>query len=250
MKKQILITFVIFLITAISAFSQELTGKQIVKKSYDLTQGETNEATMTLIIKRDWERSIKFKSWASGRELSLVYITYPPKDKGQSFLKRHNEMWNWSPKISRMIKLPPSMLSQGWMGSDYSNDDILKEASIVEDYNHKVIGEEFVDGIDCYKIELIPKEDAAVVWGKLIKWIAKKEFWQLKTLYFDEDGYEVKLETAKEIKQMHDRKIPTRMEIIPLDEENKKTILLINSIKFNTKIPKRFFSQQSMKRVR
>ncbi len=250
MKKTVIVFIIIQISCLIAATSQTLTGKQIVENAYNLMQGETNVSNMTLIIKRDWERTVKLKSWSQGKDYSMVYVSYPPKDKGQCFLKRDMDMWNWSPKISRMIKLPPSMMSQGWMGSDYSNDDILKEASIVEDYNHKILKEEIIDGVNCYKIELTPKDDAAVVWGKLIKWIAKVEFWQLKTLYFDEDGYEIKVEKASDIKFMHDRKIPTRMEIIPLDEDNRKTILIINSIKFNTKIKRNFFSQQNMKRIR
>ena len=159
-------------------------------------------------------------------------------------------MWNWIPNISRMIKIPPSMMSQGWMGSDYTNDDILKESSIVVDYTHKIIGEEKINGTDCYKIELIPKEDATVVWGKVIKWISKKEYWQLKNEYYDEDFELVRTELASEIKQFGDRKLPSYLEIIPEDKPGQKTVVKVIKSEFNININESFFSQQNMKRVR
>jgi outer membrane lipoprotein-sorting protein len=136
------------------------------------------------------------------------------------------------------------------MGSDYSNDDILKESSIVVDYTHKVIESDKVDGIDCYKIELTPKEDATVVWGKVYKWVSKEEFWQLKTQYFDEDDELIRTEQASKVKQFGDRKLPSYLEIIPADKPGQKTVVTIISSEFNVKIDESFFSQQNMKRIR
>lgn len=141
------------------------------------------------------------------------------------------------------------MMSQGWMGSDYTNDDILKESSIVVDYNHKITGSEKIDNIDCYKIEMMPKEDAAVVWGKVVKWISKTEFWQLKTEYFDEDNVLMRTEIATTVKQFGDRKLPSHVEIIPADKPGNKTVLDIIKSQFNIKLDDGFFSQQNMKRV-
>ena len=249
--KKALISFIAVLFISLSGFSQDLTAKQIIVKADDLQRGKTNKGEMSMtIIRPKWQRTIKMKSWSIGTDFSMTYITSPVKDKGQVFLKRKNEMWNWVPAISRMIKLPPSMMSQGWMGSDYSNDDILKESSIVVDYLHKIIGTEMHDGIDCYKLELIPKEDAAVVWGKVVKWISKDEFWQLKTEYYDEDDELIRTEQASKVKQFGDRKLPSYVEIIPADKPGQKTVITILSSQFNVKLDEGFFSQQNMKRVR
>ena len=159
-------------------------------------------------------------------------------------------MWNWNPTISRLIKLPPSMMSQGWMGSDYTNDDILKESSVVNDYNHEIIGEEEIEGRICYKIKLVAKEDAAVIWGHQLRWIDKKDFLFLKSELYDEDGYLVRTETGSNIKIMDNRLIPTRIEMIPAEEEDQMTIIEIKEIQFNAPISDSFFSQQNMKRVR
>jgi len=249
MNKYFLI--LIFLITGThNLFSQQLTAKQIVVKADNLQRGETNYGVMSMtIVRPKWSRTIEMKNWSRGRDYAMTYITAPAKDKGQVFLKRKNEMWNWVPAISRMIKIPPSMMSQGWMGSDYTNDDILKESSIVVDYNHQIIGEEPVDGIDCYKIELMPKEEAAVVWGKVLKWISKEEFWQLKTEYFDEDNELIRTEIASEVKQFDDRKLPSLLKIIPADKPGQRTEVRVLSSKFNIKLDEGFFSQQNMKRI-
>jgi outer membrane lipoprotein-sorting protein len=230
----------------------KLTANEIIKRADEKFQGEeTSKGELEVIIERPtWERTISIKMWSKGKDFSLTYVTGPPEEKGQAFLKRYNELWNWNPTISRMIKLPPSMMSQGWMGSDYSNDDILRESSITDDYDAKLIGEEQSQGFLCYKIELIPKEDIAVVWGKIVIWIAKDEYYQMKGEYYDEDDYLIRTMLADEVKLFDDRKLPSRMEIIPAEEEGNKTVIILRNFKFNENIPESFFSQQNMKKVR
>lgn len=241
------------ILAALSLFSilNAQTAKEIIQKADELAKGESSEAEMTMkIVRPKWERTVTFKSWGKGMEFSLTLITSPAKESGQTFLKRGNDLWSWNPTIGRMIKLPPAMMSQGWMGSDYSNDDILKESSIVVDYDHELSGSEVIEGKDCYKIEMKPKEDAAVVWSKVIKWITKDGYMQLRSEYYDEDDELVKTDRASKIKVMDGREIPTYVEIIPVDKPGNKTIVEINSLKFNLDIKEDFFSQQNMKRVR
>jgi outer membrane lipoprotein-sorting protein len=231
--------------------SQQLTAKEIVKKASDVMQGETNESIMRMtIVRPTWQRTIAFHSWSKGNDFSLALITDPAKEKGQTFLKRKTEMWNWIPSIQRMVKLPPSMMTQGWMGSDFSNDDLMKESSIVTDYEHVLVGTEQFDYEDCYKIKLTPKPNAAVVWGFVIKLISKKQFFQMKTEYYDEDNILIKSETASTIKKMNDREIPTHFEIIPADKPGNKTLVDIEKAIFNKQIDDNFFSQQNMKNVK
>jgi len=142
------------------------------------------------------------------------------------------------------------MMSQGWMGSDYSNDDILKESSLVSDYTHKLIKSEKIDVNDCYVIELMPLENADVVWGKIILWISKDEYISLKAEYYDEDLQLVKTHLAYTIKTFDGRRLPSVMEIIPADEPGNKTVVTILNMKFNIAIEKDFFSQQNMKQIR
>jgi len=250
MKKMTPFITGLFLVMGISQ-SLAQDAKEIVRKADDKFNGEKSSISkmeMT-IVRPNWQRTVEFKNWTRGNDYALTLITAPAREKGQTFLKRENEMWHWMPSINRLIKLPPSMMSEGWMGSDYTNDDILKESSIVEDYEHKIIGEESIDSHPCYKIELMPKPDAAVVWGKIIKWITKEGYMQMKSEYYDEDDFLIKTDLGSDVKLMDGRELPSRMEIIPADEENKKTIVVLKEITFNEEIPDGFFSQQNMKRI-
>lgn len=232
--------------------AQSLTAVEVIKKADEKFNGEkSGYSVMSMtIVRPSWQRTVEFKNWTMGRDYSLTLITAPARDAGQSFLKRGNEMWNWNPQINRLIKLPPSMMSQGWMGSDYTNDDIMRESSVVTDYSHEFAGEEIIDGRECYKIMMKARKDASVIWGHQIRWIDKKEFLFLKSELYDEDGSLVRTETGSEIKMMDGRNIPTRIELIPAEEPGKKTIILIKEIKFNIAVNESFFSQQNMKTVR
>jgi outer membrane lipoprotein-sorting protein len=233
-------------------FAQDLSATDIVRKADEKINGEKSSYSVMAmtIIRPGWQRSIEFKNWTFGRDLALTLITAPPKEAGQTFLKRGSEMWSWNPTISRLIKLPPSMMAQGWMGSDYTNDDILRESSLVNDYTHEIIGEESMGGQLCYKINMTARENASIVWGKQIRWIDKKDFMVLKAELYDEDGYLVRTETGSDIKIMDGRTIPSKIELVPQEEPANKTLVEIREIKFNIPVEESFFSQQNMKRVR
>lgn len=249
--KEIFFTASFFFCT-VSIHAQDLTATEIVKRAYDKFNGEKSSImTMSMtIIRPTWQRTVDFKNWALGHDYALTLITSPARDAGQTFLKRGTEMWNWNPSISRLIKLPPSMMSQGWMGSDYTNDDILKESSVVTDYNHEIIGEETLEGRLCYKIKMTAKENAAVVWDHQVRWIDIKDFMVLKAELYDEDNTLIRTELGSEIKTMDGRIIPTRLVLLPAEEPGNKTVVDIKDIKFNVPIADSFFSQQNMKNLR
>lgn len=235
--------------TGISA--QTLTATDIVRKADEKFNGEKSSySVMSMkIIRPEWQRTIEFKSWTLGKDFALALITAPAKEAGQSFLKRRSEMWSWNPSISRLIKMPPSLMSQGWMGSDYTNDDILRESSVVNDYVHEIAGEENIGGRPCYKIKMTARENASIVWGKQIRWIDVKDYLVLKAELYDEDGYLVRTETGSDIKTMDGRTITSRIELVPVEEPENKTLVEIREIKFNIAVEEGFFSQQNMKRV-
>jgi outer membrane lipoprotein-sorting protein len=253
MKKQhtALLLPLVSLLSMNQIFAQDFSATEIVKRADDKFNGEKSSySVMSMtVIRPDWKRTIEFKSWSFGKKYSLTLITAPAREAGQTFLKRDSEMWSWNPSISRLIKLPPSMMSQGWMGSDYTNDDILKESSVVNDYTHEILGEENIGDRVCYKIKLTAKEGASIVWGKQIQWIDKKEFLVLKAELYDEDGYLVRTEIGSDIKIMDGRSITSKIELIPEDEPDNRTLLEIRDIKFNVAVDEDFFSQQNMKRV-
>jgi outer membrane lipoprotein-sorting protein len=224
---------------------------EIVKKADEKARGKTSIATITIqIIRPNWTREMKVKGWTKGNDLSLILVNEPVKDKGVVYLKRKKEVWNWIPSIERTIKLPPSMMSQSWMGTDFTNDDLVKEASIVEDYNHSILGDTIIDNRLCYKIQLLPKPESAVVWGKILTCIDKKDNLMLYVEYYDEDNKPVNTLKASDIKMLGGRWLPSRMEMTPSDKKNNKTVLIYNSLQFDNPIDDNFFTSQNMPKVK
>ena len=229
----------------------EPTAVEIIKKADQKLRGASSKSEMTMkIVRPKYTRTMKIKSWAKGDDYAMMLITSPARDKGTATLKRKKEMWSWQPRAQRVVKMPPSMMMQSWMGSDLTNDDLVRQSSIIRDYNHKKLAKEKVDGTLCYKLQLIPKTDAPVVWGKIEIWIDTKDFNQLKTKFYDEDEYLVNTMLGKKVKNLGGKNLPSIMEIIPADEEGHKTVLEYNSMQFNVKLSESFFSVQNMKRLR
>jgi len=251
MKRILLLLFLLPFISGALIADNDPTAKEIIEKADEKMRGESNIATIKMtIIRPTWEREMTLKSWAKGTEYSLTLVTAPARDKGTAFLKREKEIWNWQPTIDRTIKMPPSMMMQSWMGSDFTNDDLVRESSIVTDYDHKLLGTETLEGRACYKIKMTPKPDAPVVWGEIIIWVSKDEYLQLKSEFYDEDGYLVQTIYGKQVKEMGGRVIPSVMEVVPAEEEGHKTRLEYLSLDFNEPIQPSFFSIQNMKRVK
>jgi len=247
--KTLILFFSLLIIIVQSPIAQD--AKEIVQKADELMRSRSSYSEMTMtIVKPDWSRTMSMKIWAFEPDYAMIYITEPARDKGIVTLKRKNEVWNWLPSAQKIIKIPPSMMLQSWMGSDFTNDDLVRQSSIVKDYNHKLIGEEKINGYDCHKIEMIPKPDAGVVWGKILTWISKEKFLQVKADYYDEDGYLVKSFAGSNEKKMGGRNILTHWEMIPEDKPGNKTVMEYSEIKFNYNVDASFFSEQNMKRVR
>ncbi|MBE3701902.1 outer membrane lipoprotein-sorting protein [Vibrio parahaemolyticus] len=223
----------------------------IVQKSDQAMRGKSSysEATME-IVRPDWTRSMTMKSWTKGTELSLVLVTAPAKDKGSASLKRHREMWNWVPSIERVIKIAPSMLSQSWMGSDFTNDDLINQSSIVVDYQHALLGNDSFEGDKVWVIEATAKPDAPVVWNKVTLWISQSTYLQRKVEFYDEFDERVNVLTTYDVKELGGRKIATRMEMKPVDKPGNKTIFTTHQAQFDFDINDDFFSQQRMKSLR
>lgn len=226
-------------------------ARDIVKKADEKMKGKTATANITIqTVRPNWSREMTLKSWSKGNDWSMILVTAPAKDKGIVYLKRKKEVWNWIPSIERNIKLPPSMMSQSWMGTDFSNDDLVKEASVIDDYEHKIVGETLIEERNCYVIELLPKASAAVIWGKVTMWIDKKDYLMLKVAYFDEDNELINTMQCSDIKMMGGKLLATRMEMIPADKKGNKTVLIYNSLEFDKPIADTFFTTQNMPKVK
>ncbi|MEL6256338.1 MAG: outer membrane lipoprotein-sorting protein [Bacteroidota bacterium] len=231
---------------------QAQTAVDIITKAEEVRRGATSskaEMTMT-IVRPTWSRTMAMKSWSKGDDYAIMLVTAPKRDLGTVTLKRVKEVWNWMPRIERTIKLPPSMMSQSWMGSDFTNDDLVREASLIKDYDLKVLGDSTIGDRVCWKIEMIPHDDAAVVWSKVYVWIDKKDYLTLRNEFYDEDDYLINVMIASKIKNLGGKTFATKLEMIPVEEEGHKTVIEYQDIVFDTGISENFFSVQNMKRVR
>ena len=227
------------------------TARQIIEKTEQQMRGETmySELTMTTVRPR-YTRDVIMKTWSKGEDFSLILITAPARDKGTAFLKRQKEIWNYVPNIDRMIKMPPSMMSQSWMGSDFSNDDLVRESSTISDYRHSILREEVYQGRSCWVLELIPKPESSIVYGKVLLWIDKQHYIQLKIENYDEDGSLVSTLLFSEVKLMGGRTMPSLMEMVPAGKPNQKTVIRYTDARFNAPIEESFFSVQNLKNIR
>ena len=247
MKKTLFV--ILGCVTTLFLRAQDATD--IVKKSNDLLRGKRTYSVVAMtIIRPTWSRTVSMKAWSVEPDYSIVYITEPARDKGSVTLKRKNEVWNWLPSVQKTIKIPPSMMLASWMGSDFTNDDLVRQSSIVDDYSHRLLGEETIAGYDCYTIELIPHPEAGVVWGRIVMWISKKDFMQLKVEFYDEDGSLVRTMTGSKPKMFGSHLLPSTSEIIPRDKPGQKTIFETKELNFDVNISPYFFSLQNMSRLR
>jgi outer membrane lipoprotein-sorting protein len=202
------------------------------------------------IVRPDWSRELAVKTWSKGTRASLILVTAPARDAGTAFLKRGNEVWSWVPSVARVVKIPPSMMSQSWMGSDFANDDLVKEASLSEDYTPSLDGDSTLVGRPCWKIRMIPKPEAAVVWGQVFLWISKEDDLELREEFYDEDGSLVHVMEMSDVKELGGRLLPTVFTMRPVDEPGRETVLAYRAARFDEPIDDSFFSEQNMKRVR
>ncbi len=224
---------------------------EIIRQADERARGESSITEVTIqVVRPTWTREMAVKSWSKGQDKSLALVTAPARERGTAFLKVGREMWNWIPSVERTVKLPPSMMSQSWMGTDLTNEDFVREASFVVDYTHTLIGEDTLLNRPAWIIELTPKPEAPVVWGRVVVWIDKADYLQLRAVFYDEVGEPVYTMDAKEVGELGGRTLVTRLEVIPADEPGHSTVMKINSAKFNVPIPDATFTVRHMMGLR
>lgn len=228
-----------------SVFSQD--ADKIIDDSFNFMRGLASEALVEMTIHRpDWERTMTMKAWTQGEKNSLIRIISPPKDEGNGTLKKGRDMWIYNPKVNRVIKLPPSMMSQSWMGSDFSNNDLAKSDTLLVDYHHELICTESHEGKKVYVIKSIPKPQAPVIWG-MQKLKIREDLIMLRDEFYDEDMKLVKYIATSEIKFMGDRLFPTVWKMVDNEKEDHFTQLNHREVIFKDSIPDYIFTISRLK---
>ncbi len=223
---------------------------QIVRDALNHWRGLSSQAEITMTIHRpDWERSMSMESWSQGEKRSLVRVTAPRKDRGNATLIDDNKMWTFSPKVNRVIKVPSSMMSQSWMGSDFSNKDIARTDDIVEEYDHTLIAESEQDGYAVYEIESVPHEEAAVVWGRQVL-VIRADKVMIEERFYDQDDRLVKTLRTLEIRDMGGRAVAARQRMVKEESPEEWTEISVESIEFDVPLGDQVFTLSNLRNPR
>lgn len=229
--------------------AQPLEGREILDKVEKLLWGSTvqGEYEMTIATPR-WQRTLGLRLWMDRPRRSFVRILSPAKEAGIGSLRIGTEMWNYLPNVERIVKIPPSMMLQPWMGSDFTNDDLVKESSILDDYTHKVVATMQLDGAAVVQVEAVPKPDAAVVWGRIVHWVRRADTMPLKQEFFSERGERVRVLAFSDVRQVGGRILPTRWEMRPDAKPGNSTTVVLKEATFDRPVDDAIFSQRNLQK--
>ncbi len=223
---------------------------KIVKAIDELYRSKTSYAEMEMeIVTPHWQRTLRMKIWTEGMDKTFIRIIEPKKERGVATLRIGNEMWNYLPKVNKVIKIPPSMMMSSWMGSDFTNDDLVKEFSLFRDYHYRLIQPDDAEKGLLY-VECIPKKDVPVVWGKVIVAVRDSDYIPVWEKYYDEKGKLMRIFYFKDIKQFGGKKIPSVMELIPQNKKGHKTVIRYLKAKFNIPLRRDIFTLRNLQSTR
>ena len=221
--------------------------EKIIRRIDELYRSESSYSEFEMeIVTPHWQRTMVMVGWTAGQKKTFIRINEPEKDRGVATLRIENEMWNYLPKTNKVMKIPPSMMMSSWMGSDFTNDDLVKEFSLFDDYSY-----ELIDVDEGYKdriyVNCIPREDLPVVWGNIVIAATRDEYIPIWQKYYDEEGKLMRVLNYSDVRTFSGRKIPAVMEMIPQNKEGNKTVIRYNKLDFDIKIDENVFSLRNLR---
>ena len=238
---------------ALSASAAEPRLVELVDKANKALRGDSSRGRLIMTIETpEWKRALEVEGWNKDRAFAFIVVHSPPKDRGNTTLRRRNEMWVWLPKVERVIKIPPTMMHSAWQGSDFTYEDIIKADSIVKDYTHKLLKTTKEEGRTVYHIEATPKPDAPVVWGKVLTDVALYDedgaVIPLNELDYSERGELIRTITMSDIRLLGGRRVPTMLECVPTRKKGQRTTLQYRELEFDLPLDESFFSYQRLQK--
>lgn len=222
---------------------------EILKSAENKFKGETSQGKFTMIVTTpDYRRELKMESYNKGNDKALIIITSPSKEAGNKTLKIGRELWTYLRSTETTLKLPASMMLQSWNGSDLTNDDLVRESSLYNDYELKLLISEKISNVDCWKIELIPRPNAPVVWGRIYYWVRKIDYNPALVQYYDENGVLIRSMKFSDIKNIDGRIIPSKWIIVNEKKKGNFTEFIYDDVKLDKPIPDRIFSFRELEK--
>jgi len=230
-----------------TAAADSLDVDKIIKDVDEMYRSKSSYSEMEMeIVTPNWSRTLKMDAWSKGMDKTFIRILSPKKEEGVGTLRIDNEMWNYLPKTNKVVKIPPSMMMSSWMGSDFTNDDLVKEFSLFEDYTYEHI---YTDSLtdSLIFIESIPREDLPVVWGSIVIVVQVDDYIPIREEYYDEENELMRILYFSDVKDFDGRRIPSVMKMVPLDDEGHETLIRYLDLKFNIDIDKSIFSLRNLR---
>ena len=233
---------------ASSVASGQRTAQEIIDHVDRIMRGESSWGTATMdVVTENWERSMSMEVWSLGTEYSLIRITAPQKEAGTATLKAHDEIWNYLPRVDRTIKIPASMMMGAWMGSHFTNDDLVKESRLIEDYDITISHDGDRDGVTVWELTLSPKPEAAVVWGRIEYQVRQDDMMPTWARYYDEDDTLIRTMTFTDFRVLGGRLVPTVMDVRPEDKPGERTTVRYGELEFDIDLDEGFFSLRALR---
>lgn len=228
--------------------AQSPNATAIIRRTEQELRAKTEQGTVSMTVRTpDWQRTLEMEYWGVNPDKAFIRVTAPAKEAGTATLRLESNMWNYLPSVERIIKIPPSLMLQSWMGSDFTNDDLVRESSLVKDYDHKLAGEPTQEGDPCYRIVSTPKPNAPVVWGHLVLLVRREDSLPRREEYYDEKGVLQKVLTFEDFRRVEDRVYPMRWKMDSITKPGHETVLLYRTLKFDHPIPGSVFTQENLK---
>ena len=240
------------LLFCVLAPAQEPTPdiETVIKHIDQLYRSETSHAEMEMnIVTPHWERTLAMTIWSKGMDKTFIRITAPKKEQGVATLRIGNEMWNYLPKTNKVMKIPPSMMMGSWMGSDFTNDDLVRESSMLDDYTYQFVTPEDASSDHLY-VQLVPKEDSPIVWGKIVAAVQANDYTPVWQRFYDEKENLMRIMNFKEIKTFGDKTLPAVIEILPQNKEGHKTVVRWTNAMFDSDVDDKIFTRRNLQKRR
>jgi len=231
-----------------TSLAQQPNADEIVRRSDDAVRGKTEEGNVTMTVKTpDWQRTLELRYWAVNPDKTFIRVTGPAKEAGTATLRLGSNMWNYLPSVERTIKIPPSLMLESWMGSDFTNDDLVRESSIVKDYDHRMDGETTESGDACYRVIASAKPDAPVVWGRIVLLVRKSDAIPRREEYYDGKGKLQKVLTLDEIRETNGRLYPMLWRMVSVNKPGHETLLRFTRLALDHLISNSIFTQENLR---
>jgi len=246
--RRLIVSLSVLLLLGPQLLYGQQTATEIIDRVDRILRGESSHGVATMdVVTEHWKRSITMEVWSLGTEYSLARITAPKKEEGTATLKVGSEIWNYLPRVDRTIKIPPSMMMGSWMGSHFTNDDIVKESRLIDDYDIEITFDGDRDGTKVWEFALTPRPQAAVVWGSIEYRVRQDDLMPLWARYYDEDGNVIRTLEFGAFRMMGGRRVPTVMDMHPEDKPDERTTVRYLELEFDIGLTESFFSLRSLR---